>query len=203
MEYDIDKKEIALNRELNNLDRFVIKFCKLLKEYVIVSGYVSILFGRTRATEDIDLLVPYMKKDEFEKLWKKIYKEGFECINTQDLKEAFEFLQDHAIRFFLKSEKPIPNIEFKMIKNELDEYSFQNKIKVIIKNDILFVSSIEMQIAFKLFLSADGTADELSSDKDIEDARHLYKIFKDKINKDEMMSLINKLKVEKKIRWLQ
>ena len=50
-------KEIKLNKELNKLDKFVIDFCKLLDRYVIVSGYVSILFGRSRSTEDVDLLI--------------------------------------------------------------------------------------------------------------------------------------------------
>jgi hypothetical protein len=48
MQYLIDKKEIILDKELNNLDKFVIDFVSLLDNYVIVSGYVSILFGRSR-----------------------------------------------------------------------------------------------------------------------------------------------------------
>ena len=37
-------------------------------------------------------------------------------------------LSEHAIRFFEKG-SPIPNIEFKIIKTELEEYAFNNKIK--------------------------------------------------------------------------
>lgn len=203
MEYNIEKREIKLDRELNELDKFVFDFCRLLKDYVIVSGYVSILFGRSRATEDVDLLIPRMSKEEFEGLWIKIYKNGFECINTSDFNEAFEMLKEHAIRFFFKNKKPVPNIEFKFIKRDLDEYSFKNKIRVMIKKDILFVSPIELQIAFKLFLASEGRDDEIGSDKDIEDARHLYKIFRDKINKEEMSYFINKLDVGKKLKWLQ
>lgn len=203
MNYNPDKREIILDRELSNLDKFVIKFCNLLKEYVIVSGYVSILLGRTRATEDVDLLIPKMNEKKFAVLWEKIHKNGFECINTLDSKEAFFLMNEQAIRFFSKNEKPIPNIEFKFVKTDLDKYSFQNKIKVIIEKDFLFISPIEMQIAFKLFLAAEGTEEEMSSDKDIEDARHLYKTFNDKINKDEMMNIINKLNVENKLKWLQ
>ena len=59
-----------------------------------------------------------------------------------------------------------------------------------------------MQIAFKLFLAADGTEGELKSDKDIEGARHLYRILKDKINKAEMINIIDKLNVRKKLKWL-
>jgi hypothetical protein len=31
-------------------------------EYVVVSGYVSIVFGRARATEDIDILMKFGEK---------------------------------------------------------------------------------------------------------------------------------------------
>ncbi|MBU5688714.1 MAG: hypothetical protein KQA41_00585 [Candidatus Aenigmarchaeota archaeon] len=61
MEMIYEKNRIFLkNKKINNLDKFVIKFVKILEKYtryVIVSGYVSILFGRSRATEDIDIIV--------------------------------------------------------------------------------------------------------------------------------------------------
>lgn len=201
MEYNPEKKEVILNRELNELDKFVIDFCKILDDYVIVSGYVSILFGRSRATEDVDLLIPPMNFEEFDKLWKKIEKNGFECINTLDIQEAFDMLKEHAIRFARKT--PVPNMEFKIIKNDFDDYSLKNKIKVLIHKDALFVSPLEMQIAFKLFLAADGTDEELRTDKDVEDARHLYGLFEDKINKDELLKIIDKLDIRKKLDWLK
>jgi tRNA U34 5-carboxymethylaminomethyl modifying enzyme MnmG/GidA len=181
MIYNKDKKEILLNRKISNLDKFVIDFTNLLDEYVLVSGYVSILFGRARATEDVDLLIPKLNFNEFERLWGKIHKNKFECINTSKVKEAFNMLNQFAIRFARKN-KPIPNMEFKIIKSDLDDYSFNNKIKVIINKKILFISDLEMQIAYKRYL--------LKSDKDIEDAIHLEELFKEKLN----YVKINKLK---------
>jgi hypothetical protein len=46
-----------------------------------------------------------------------------------------------------------------------------------------------MQIVFKL---------SLGSEKDMEDAKHLYELFKENINKEEFHSLIEKLKVKEK-----
>lgn len=201
MEYDVKKRKIILSRELSKLDEFVIDFCKLLDEYVLVSGYVSILLGRTRATEDVDLLVPQMNFEDFKQLWAKINSSGFECINTSICEEAFDMLKNHGIRFFKKV--PVPNIEFKIAKNELDKYSYQNKIKVVMGNNILFISPLELQIAYKLFLAADGIEEELESDKDIEDARHLYKVFKEKINKEELLIFANKLNVAGKLKLLE
>ena len=51
---------IVINRELTKLDLFVKDFLDILKKhasYLIVSGFVSISTGRTRGTEDIDVLI--------------------------------------------------------------------------------------------------------------------------------------------------
>jgi len=202
MRYDENKKEIILNKELNNLDKFVLDFVNLLDEYVIVSGYVSILLGRSRATEDVDLLIPKINFENFNNFWKKIYKNNFECLNTSRVEDAFKMLNEHAIRFAYPG-KPIPNIEFKIIKTDLDKYSFENKIKVIVDDKFFLISPLELQIAYKLFLVADGIDEELQVDKDIEDARYLYKLFKEKINKEEFEIFVNKLNVKKRLRWLE
>jgi hypothetical protein len=194
MEYDKDKKEIILNRVINDLDEFVLDFTKILgKKYVVVSGYVSILFGRSRATEDIDLLVPDTGKDEFLALWKKIHDSGFECLNTSKPDEAFDSLNEYAIRFARKG-KPVPNMEFKKITNDIQKYSFDNKLIVQLKKGQLYISPLEMQIAYKLFLG---------SEKDIEDAKHIYSLFEEKINKDELLYLANKLKVTDKLKFME
>ncbi len=196
MKYDKEEKSVILDREINKLDRFVLDFIDILEkhtDYVVVSGYVSILFGRSRATEDIDLLVPEINEREFQRLWEKIYGNGFECINTSKEKEAIDMLKEHAIRF-ARTGQPLPNIEFKKIKNDLDKYSFKNKIKVILNKGKLYISPFEMQIAYKLFLG---------SEKDLEDAKHLYDIFKEKLNKEELVYLIDKLNVGDKFKIIR
>lgn len=204
MIYNKEKREIISERELNDLDKFAIDFTNIIKkyaDYVIVSGYVSILLGRSRATEDIDLLIPNIKLTEFILLWDDLKKNEFECINTSDPREAFDMLKEHAIRFFTKV--PVPNMEVKIIKNDLDKYSYENKIKVILNKKILFISPLELQISYKLFLAAEGLEKELQSDKDIEDAKHLYVIFKEKINKEVLLYFCRKLNVEGKLKLLK
>ena len=187
MNYNYQKKEIKLDRTLNNLDKFVIKFTSLLEDYVIVSGYVSILLGRTRATEDVDLLIPKMTKEKFAELWIKFQNEKFWCLNTPDVNEAFEMLNEHAIRF-AKENEPVPNIEFKIIKNDLDNFSYENKIKAFLDSTFFYISPIELQIAYKLYLG---------SEKDIEDARHIFQLLKEKINKEELLNSLQKLKLSR------
>ncbi len=188
MKYYKEKREIYLEKDLNNLDKFVFDFVNLLDDYVIVSGYVSIITGRSRATEDIDLLIPKMSLDEFYVLWKKICKKEFECINTENYEEAFDMLSEHAIRFSRKG-KPVPNIEFKIMSNEVHDYSYNNRLRLFLKDKMFFISSIEMQIAYKVYLG---------SEKDLEDAKHLYELFKEDLDENELLNLLERFKVKDK-----
>lgn len=59
MEFDGDT--LVIDRTPSELDEMVLEFTEILDEddidYVIVSGYVAILTGRSRATEDIDIVI--------------------------------------------------------------------------------------------------------------------------------------------------
>ena len=193
MEIEYSPKKIEFRKELNNLDKFVIDFCSVLNKtnikYVIISGYVSILFGRNRASEDVDLFIEPLSYPDFKELW-KILQKDFECINISNSKEAYyDYLKkDTAIRFSRKEEY-IPNMELKFTKLDIDNFCLNNKVKVIINNKSIYISPIELQIAFKLFLS---------SEKDIEDAKYLYHIFKENLNNASLEDFFRKLKIDKK-----
>lgn len=192
---EIKPDKTLIDKEFTKLDEFVIDFIAVLDkakiEYVIVSGYVSILLGRSRATEDVDILIPKIDFSRFKELWDNLGE--FECMNS-DLEKSYETLeQGPNIRFYKKS-RFIPNIELKFSKNELDEYTLKNKYKIIAKEHVFYVSPPHLQIPYKLFLG---------SEKDIEDARFLYLLFKDIIDKNKMDYFIEKLKVTKKVKNLQ
>jgi hypothetical protein len=192
MNIKYSKNRIEFEKELNALDKFVIDFTFILNKlnikYVIVSGYVSILFGRSRTSEDIDLIVEKLNFDKFRKLWKNVYKK-FECIIEKNSEHAYKeyLLTGHAIRFS-KKDKFIPNIEMKFPKIDLDFWVLEERREVLLNNYKLFISPLELQIPFKLFLG---------SEKDIEDAKHLYSIFKDKLDLELLQEFNRKLKIEK------
>lgn len=185
MIYDREKREIISKRELSELDKFAVEFANIVKrhiDYVIVSGYVSILLGRSRATEDIDMFIKRISLKEFEKLYQEILENGFWCINAESTKELYGFLTDKlAIRFAYKGEG-IPNFEVKFPKDKLDEDAFNERIKVKINESELIISSLERQIAFKKYY--------LASDKDNEDAEHIKELFGEKID----MEKVDKIK---------
>jgi len=186
----IDKNTIKLDKVLNKLDEFVIDFVPLLDKvgikYVIISGYVAILFGRNRSSEDIDLFIEKISIEKFKRLWDELIKK-FECVITDDLEDAyFEYLnKNSAIRFARKNEF-VPNIELKFPKVELDSWTLNNKKEIILNGTKIFVSFLELQISYKLFL---GT------EKDIEDAKYLYDLFKGKLNNEILENFNRKLKV--------
>jgi len=200
MEFEFKKNEIVFDRELSNLDKLVLKFVKVLNkekvDYVIISGYIAILFGRSRGTEDVDLFIEEMPFEKFNDLWNALNKNGFECINTSNSEEAYqEFLRNKtSIRFAEKGEF-MPNFELKFPQTKYNQYSLKHKIRVLLNGEPLNTSEIELQIAFKL---------NLGSDKDFEDARHLYKVFKEVLNIPLLKNQIRELGVEKeaeKILW--
>src|SRR3989344_8505726 len=99
MKYNLKKGEIYSNKILNELDKFVIDFVTILEkytQYVIVSGYVAIVLGRSRASEDIDFLIPKMKFNEFASLFNELSETGYECANSSNPKEAYDMLDEHA-----------------------------------------------------------------------------------------------------------
>lgn len=180
------------------MDKLVIRFTRVLDrlgvDYVIISGYIAILFGRSRNTEDVDLFISQMPPEKFTALWNALEAEGFECIITSDPQNAYnDYLQDKlALRFAVKGTLE-PNFEVKFPKTDLNRYSLENKVVVEIGRQRLNTSRMELQIAFKLYLG---------SDKDIEDAVHLWELFKSHLDKKLLRAFAERLKVTGKLQLL-
>ncbi len=156
---------------------------------MIVSGYVAVLFGRSRTTEDVDVFIEELGWERFNKFWEAINKAGFECINAANAKEAFsEYLANNiAVRFALKHSF-IPNVELKFARTKYNRYSLSKKLTVKMNSATINISELELQIAFKL---------KLGSQKDIEDARHLFKLFQKYLNRKLLLSYIREFRVER------
>lgn len=177
----IDEKTIKLDKVANELDKLVFRFIRILEkytEYVIVSGYVAILFGRSRATEDVDIFIKELNKEEFNMLYTDLKKHSYWCLNTEDVDEIYEYLTDGlAVRFALKDETT-PNFEVKFAKKRLSLEALKDTLTVTTKLGKIKISSIERQIAFKRYF--------LKSQKDLEDATHIEELFKEHINREKI-----------------
>src|SRR3989338_4657018 len=172
----IDDNTIRLDKEINELDRFTLDFIRIIEKhvkYVVISGFVAILFGRSRGTEDIDMFIHKLDRNKFNFLYEDLATHGYECITASE-DDAYDNLTDNIPIRFSRRNNFIPNIEVKFAKMPLDIQSLNENLKVITSYGEVRVSHIEQQIAFKEVC--------LKSDKDIEDALHLRYVFKEKLD---------------------
>ncbi|MFH1064958.1 MAG: hypothetical protein V1734_00430 [Nanoarchaeota archaeon] len=170
---------IEIDRELSELDKFAIDFVKVLRnhtKYVIISGYVSILLGRARASEDIDVIIPKMSQSCFLQLFKDIKANGFYCLNSHTGESAYEYLKENLALRFAKEGDVIPNMELKFAKNKIDDLTLNKTITVKLGAEELVISHLELQVAFK--------ENVLKSPKDMEDARHIRNVAKGHLDEE-------------------
>ncbi|MAG02170.1 hypothetical protein CMI42_02440 [Candidatus Pacearchaeota archaeon] len=175
--YTIENNTIVIHRGLTELDTFLKEFLGVIKnytDYLVVSGYVSISTGRTRATEDIDILFPIILKEEFYNMFNKLKENNFWCYQGDDPDEAFNYIKDFISIRFAKKDRIFPNIEFIPIdKSKKAKYfEFNNPQEILIKNnqELQFkIPPIEFEILYKEII--------LAGKKDIEDAAHLREFF--------------------------
>ncbi len=177
----VSEKKIKLEKPVNKLDQFVLHFIRIVEkyvDYVIISGYVAILLGRSRATEDVDLFIKPLEKEKFVKLYQELKANDFWCLNAESDDEVYSYLKDNiAIRFATKGQT-IPNLEVKFPKTRLDRDAFADIIEVETEEGVINISSLEKQVAFKKYY--------LCSDKDLEDAKHLEELFKEHLDQEKI-----------------
>ena len=174
--YQLEGDVIVIERDLTELDSFVRDFLKVLKkhsDYLIVSGFVSISTGRTRGTEDVDILVPVMAKDTFVALFTDLQKNGFWCYQGDSVEEVYPYIPELQSIRFARVNEMFPNMEFIPI-NETKRakfFEFTHPQKLRVQNFEFKVPPIEFEILYKELV--------LGSKKDIIDAKHLRTFFSD------------------------
>jgi len=181
--------------DLSILEKFVKDFASVVEKhckYIIVSGFVAISHGRTRGTEDIDMIIERLDEPKFSNLHNDLLKKGFVCVQADDAKTIYEYLADNLSVRYIKKGTFIPEMELKFSKDSLDEYQIKTRKKYPLSGLDIYFSTIEVNIAFKEEL--------LKSEKDMEDAKHLREVYSDEIDENE----INKIKKEIKrlrLKW--
>jgi len=171
------------------LEKFVEDFASIVEKhckYIIVSGFVAITHGRTRGTEDVDMIIEKLEEFKFTQLHGDIIKNNFVCVQSDNPKEIYEYLKDNISVRYVKKNTFVPEMELKFAKDSLDEYQIKTRKLLPMSGLSIYFSSIEANIAFKEEL--------LRSEKDLEDAKHLREIYSDKINKDEIEKIKGEIK---------
>jgi len=177
-------------KERSILDKFCIRFCRIIQKYtkyIVVSGFVAIASGRVRGTEDIDMIIEKISKEDFVKLHNELIKNNFVCMQSDDPVEIYDSYLNAKINIrYTNKNELVPQMEIKFPKDDLDEYQIETRIKIPLTGLDIWFSSINMNIAFK--------EEYLKSDKDLEDARHLRIVYEDKIDEDEIKKIKEKIR---------
>lgn len=184
------KREIA---ERSILDKFVEDFCKIIDKHVgyfICSGFSAIASGRSRGTEDIDMVIGKMSKADFIILHKDLEKNGFECLQSANPEEIYGsyLIKKDSIRYVRKGTH-LPEMELHFAKDDLDEMQIKQRIKMPLTGLDVFFAPLEGNIAFK--------EEYLKSDKDLEDAKHLRIVYEGKFDEGKIKELKKRIKEER------
>lgn len=181
----------ALKKALTALDTFTLEFTAILDaldlRYVLVGGYLAILFGRSRSSEDIDLFLAPQTPTEFRRLWTALVTAGWWCLNTDDPADAYHaYLAAHVPIRFAHADQTLPNMEVKFPRIALDSWALENRQPVQLNDRTIWIAPHELGIAYKLYMG---------SDKDIEDARHLYTLLTPYLDEKLLASFARKLQI--------
>lgn len=143
-------------------------------DYLIVSGFVSIATGRTRATEDVDVLIPIMNKKKFKALFLDLEQNNFWCYQGESSDKTYEKYAKEKLNIrFARKDEMFPNMKVIFIdeSRKAKYYEFAHPQKIKIGNFEFKIPLLEFEILYKELM--------LSGKKDLEDAQHLRTIFSD------------------------
>ena len=181
---------LVVEREPNQLDELAIEFSEILGqfdiEHVYIAGYVSILAGRARSTEDVDVLIERIDEETAEELATILSEAGF-WGPAMPLTSLYEMLDNGDNIWVAPEDQITPHLEVKFARDEFDRASLENAITARINDEVVPIGPLELQIAYKLHLGAQ---------KDIEDAVHLYTLFEESLSVSRLEEWVTRLDVE-------
>ncbi|MFW6004589.1 MAG: hypothetical protein ACOCPV_03015 [Halodesulfurarchaeum sp.] len=187
---ELQNGTLVVEREPNRLDELAIEFSRVLHrfdiEHVYIAGYVSILAGRARSTEDVDVLIGRIDEATAEELAAALVESGF-WGPAMPLESLYEMLDGGDNIWIAPENQVTPHLELKFAVDEFDDASLENSIDARIAGHTIPVGPLELQIAYKLSLGAQ---------KDIEDAVHLYMLFEESLSEPRLEEWVLKLGVE-------
>lgn len=167
-------------REKTVLDEVAEAFIDVVEDhckYVIVARYVAIAHGRSRGTEDIDVILEALDRDAFLGVHQDLEEAGFQCMQSDDGGTVYDdYLDEGTAARYVRQDAMLPEVEVKLARDRLDEYQLDNRERPSFAQSQPYFPPVEVSIAFKEEL--------LGSDKDVEDAKHLRIIYEDERGED-------------------
>ncbi len=181
---------VVVDKPTNGLDRLVLDVTAVLDDlgvrYAVVSGYVVVLLGRARATEDIDVIVERFDETVADELATALQEAGY-WGPSMPLDELYPTLADDLPIRIAEADHRVPNVELKFASDEYDRASLENTATVHLPDGSIRVGAFELQIAYKLGMGAQ---------KDFEDALYLYETLEGTLNTSELEAYVQRLGVQ-------
>ena len=188
---------LVVNRDLNRLDEMAASFSEILDqfgiEHVYVAGYVSILAGRARSTEDIDVLIERIDEATATELVSTLEADGY-WGPAMPLPSLYDNLTSGTNIWVAPADQVTPHLEVKFPTDEFDRASLDNALPAHIGDVSIPIGPLELQIPYKLSLGAQ---------KDVEDAVHLYTLFEESLSEPQLQQWVTRLDVEDEYERLQ
>lgn len=187
---EISGDEIRLEKTPSDLDTLVLDVVAVLEDlsidYAVVSGYVAVLLGRSRATEDIDMIIERIDSETAATLSDRLQASGYWGA-AMPLDDLYETLADDLIIRVAEDGHRVPNVELKFAHDRYSQLSLRNTVTVRFTDAALQIGSLELQIAYKLRMGAQ---------KDFEDALYLYHLLGSTLNTSKLEGYVEELGVE-------
>jgi predicted nucleotidyltransferase len=189
--------ELVVERSANELDELAIAFSEILSQldidHVFIAGYIAILTGRARATDDIDVLIERLPESDIVDLVETLEANDY-WGPAMPLEEMYENLSAGTNIWVAPDDQMTPHLEVKFPTDEFDRASLANAIDAHIADATIPIGPLELQIAYKLYLG---------SRTDFEDAAHLYALFRESLRTERLESWVEKLDVHEQYAQLE
>lgn len=183
---------LVVGREPNRLDTLAIDFSRILTgldiDHVFVAGYVAILAGRSRSTEDVDVFIEQCSPERMDELVAELERQGF-WGPAMPLSEMYGNLTNGANIWVAPDGEMTPHLEVKFPGDEFDRASLENAIDAHISDETVPIGPLELQIAYKL---------SLGGRTDLEDAAHLYTVFGETLSTTRLQRWVDRLDVQER-----
>lgn len=194
---DLVDGTLVVDRAPNALDELAIDCSAILSsldiEHAFVAGYVAILAGRPRATDDIDMIMSPESEQRIDQLVRAFREQDF-WGPAAPLDQMYENLSHDANIWIARAGEQAPHLDATYPSNSYDRASLSGSIQATIGDEGIPIGPLELQIAYKLYLG---------SRTDVEDAAHLYTLFGEELTQTRLEYWVAKLGVTTEFNQLQ
>jgi hypothetical protein len=187
---ELTDRGLVVDRDPNRLDELAVGFSEVLSrldiDHVFVAGYVAILAGRSRSTEDVDVFIERCSSERIDELVAELEQEEY-WGPAMPLSDAYGNLASGTNIWVAPDGEMTPHLEVKFPNDEFDRASLTNAIDAHVGGETVPIGPLELQVAYKL---------SLGGRTDLEDAAHLYTVFGETLSRDRLETWVERLDVE-------